>query len=115
MKLKIYSIRDQKAEMFLQPFFAVNEAVAKRSFVTAAMDESHDFNRFSEDYSLWEIGEFDGLAGVVSDVLPTRCICKASDFDLVEKEAWAGEDGPDAEWPELIKARQTTPRGLNCE
>jgi len=55
----VFSVYDSKANAFLQPFFAVSRGVAERSFFAAVMDQGHDFNRFAEDYTLFELGEFD--------------------------------------------------------
>ena len=32
MKVKVYSVRDEKANSFGQPFFAVNDNIARRMF-----------------------------------------------------------------------------------
>lgn len=55
---KVFSVYDCKAKAWLQPFFAVNAAVAIRMFEKAVNDERSDFHRFSSDYSLFEVGEW---------------------------------------------------------
>lgn len=62
---KIFSVYDSKANAFLLPFFAVNGRVALRMFERAVNDESTDFHRFSSDYTLFEVGEWDQDSGEV--------------------------------------------------
>lgn len=64
MVLKVYSVYDSKACAYLQPFFCVNRAVALRSFMTAVQDRGSDFSRFSGDYTLFEIGEWNQIDGL---------------------------------------------------
>jgi len=60
---KVFSVFDTKAQAFLQPFFANTEGIAVRQFTAAAQDAGHDFHRFSEDYALFSLGEFDEEKG----------------------------------------------------
>lgn len=65
MVLKVFSVFDSKAKAYLQPFQAVNSAVALRSFEAAVNDERHDFHRFASDYTLFELGYFDDSTGMI--------------------------------------------------
>lgn len=70
MKLTICSVRDSKADAFLQPFFAQSRGVAIRSFSAAAKpaataEASHDFAKYPDDFSLFELGTFDQVTGVI--------------------------------------------------
>lgn len=56
--MKIFSVYDCKAEAYMLPIFQQSRGVAIRSFGAAAADEKHDFSRFAEDYTLFELGEF---------------------------------------------------------
>lgn len=58
MIMSIYSVWDSKADAYITPFFAPNDAVAIRMFSSAVEDSGHDFHRHSEDYSLFKIGQF---------------------------------------------------------
>lgn len=68
--LKCFSVYDSKAEAFLNPLFAQNAAVAIRSFTAAANDPQHDFYIHSDDFTLFELGEFDQETGLFN-LLPT--------------------------------------------
>lgn len=69
MILSIYTIRDNKSEAYLNPFFLQNDAVAYRAVGDCIADSNHEFSKHIEDYALyfcgtWEssTGEFDMLA-----------------------------------------------------
>jgi len=57
--MKIFSIYDEKAEAFLQPFFMETVGQAERALIDCLSDENHNFSRHSADYTLFQIGEFD--------------------------------------------------------
>lgn len=59
MLLKMFCVRDTKAEAYDRPFYAESRGTAIRSFGDAANDSSHPFNKHPEDYVLFELGEYD--------------------------------------------------------
>lgn len=61
--MKIFTVYDVKAEAYLQPYFSVTTATAVRAFQAAANNTEHDFHRFAEDYTLFEIGTWDEATG----------------------------------------------------
>lgn len=81
--MKIYTVKDQKAEAYLQPFFAVNDAVALRMIAAAVNEEGHQFNRNAEDFTVWRVGEFSVVDGSVTSEVG---ICIAKAFDMIEQE-----------------------------
>lgn len=82
----VFSVYDSKANAFLQPFFAVSRGVAERSFFAAVIDERHDFNRFAEDYTLFELGEFDEESAQFSCLETPRSMALASHVLSMHKE-----------------------------
>lgn len=78
-KLLLFTVYDSKAEGYLQPFFAMTEAVALRMFSTAVGDPDHDFHRHAEDYTLFCIGEFDQAEGVLVSQI-AYCVAKAHEL-----------------------------------
>lgn len=66
MILKAFSIRDSKAEAYITPFFCPTAGVAIRNFEAAANEEGHAFQLHSEDYCLFQIGEFDDATGILT-------------------------------------------------
>lgn len=61
--MKIYSVYDDKADAFLQPFFFRTNEEAMRAFSAAAKDEKHQFHTHAADYTLFEIGDFSEQVG----------------------------------------------------
>lgn len=58
MILKIFSVYDTAAGAYLQPFFAPTLGLAIRSFQDAVNTPDHQFARYSHDYTLYLLGEF---------------------------------------------------------
>jgi len=66
MILKVFSVYDSKAEAYLPPFFMQSEGQARRIFGDCCNDEGHQFGKHPEDYTLFEIAEFDDGSAVVT-------------------------------------------------
>lgn len=62
---KIYTMYDAKAKSYFQPFFMINDEVAIRAVQQAVNEQGHQFNKFPEDFYLYEIGEYDEKTGMV--------------------------------------------------
>lgn len=59
MKTKVYSIYDQKAGIYNKPFYMINEQVATRSCIDLLDDPSTDLAKHPEDFTLYELGDYD--------------------------------------------------------
>lgn len=73
MLIKIFSVFDSKAAFFGQPFCDQNEGSAIRNFSDAVNDGSNPNNlwhKHPEDFSLFNIGEFDNETGELIPSLP---------------------------------------------
>lgn len=68
--MRIYTIRDSKAEAYLQPFFATTDGVALRYITSALDDPDHEFTKHIEDYILFLIGQFDEETGELDPIPP---------------------------------------------
>lgn len=70
MKLFVFCVHDLKAKVFMQPWCAVNDAVAVRHFTSSvnadAGDRSSAISINPEDFTLFRVGEFDDHTGLVS-------------------------------------------------
>lgn len=64
MTKNIYTIYDEKAQAYLQPFFLDTDLVAKRTMFDCLSDPDHNFSRHPADYTLFNIGTFDNSTGV---------------------------------------------------
>lgn len=65
MKHKVFAIYDDKAKAYLPPFFMHTVGMAVRVFADCVNTADHAFNRHPGDYTLFEIGEFDDVRGVI--------------------------------------------------
>ena len=61
--MKVLAVYDSKVEEFLPPFLARTVAEGIRNFQTATNTETHPFNEHPEDYTLFEVGEWDAQSG----------------------------------------------------
>lgn len=62
-KKLVYSVFDSKVGMYAQPFFMRTKAEALRGWQTVANDPETNIAKFPEDYSLFELGEYDEERG----------------------------------------------------
>lgn len=69
MKMVICSIQDSKAQAWLTPLFFQSNAQAVRSFGDAVNSDT-DFAKHPEDYTLFQVGEFDPSEGIVLGISP---------------------------------------------
>lgn len=73
MELKVFAVKDIKAEVYLQPMFFRTDAEAIRAFSVACADSSHEFHRHAEDYVLFGLGAYsDETALIQSFPSPIR-------------------------------------------
>ncbi len=74
MIFHIFAVHDSKAKAFLPPFLLPEVGMALRTFGDCVNDKRtpdgkrHQFAEHPEDYTLFKIGEFDNIAGMVKKV-----------------------------------------------
>lgn len=83
MRLKVFSVRDMKAEAFLQPYFSPTSGAALRAFGDACEKSESPFHMHPNDYVLYEIGSYDDSDGALESSAPVKMLACAADF--VEK------------------------------
>lgn len=59
MKHKVYTVYDQKAQVYMQPIFFRADGEAIRAFRASISKPGHPFADYPADYTLFAIGEFD--------------------------------------------------------
>lgn len=74
MDLKIFAIYDQKAKVFIPPFYAHNEGTALRQFSNAINSPDSDMSKYPEDFTLFLIGEFDDNKGEITGKAPSTMV-----------------------------------------
>lgn len=78
MKTNCYSLFDSKAAVYGTPLFAVNDAMAIRSFKRLVNDPNTMVNSSPEDFSLYKIGTFDDAVGVLDGCEPVAIVNASS-------------------------------------
>lgn len=63
MLVKVFGIYDSKAEAYLPPFFMKSKGEAIRAITAHVNDAQHNFCKYSEDFTLFELGSFDDSNG----------------------------------------------------
>lgn len=85
MKKIIVVVKDEKAG-FLNPVAMDNEPIAIRHFRNLAEDKtSAIISSNPEDFSLYQIGEFDTFSGEITSSEP-KLICRADEFVRGEEQ-----------------------------
>lgn len=83
---RIWTIRDLKAETFMPPFYAANEAVATRRVMATCRDLDHEFSQHAEDFQLFELGSFNVESGMITVLEHPRHIASVASLrDLALK------------------------------
>lgn len=72
--MKIFTIYDNKAKAYLQPFFSRNVATATREVEQVVNTPDHNFNIHASDYGLFDLGEYDEESGKIKSIPPTHVI-----------------------------------------
>lgn len=70
MKMDCYSIKDEKSQNFMSPFFTAGVVDALRSLTIACNQPESNLNRFPEDFSLYLIAKLDTESGIVTQTGP---------------------------------------------
>jgi len=69
---EIFSVYDNKAQVFSNPFFSTNKMTALRDFQAAAGDSNSQISQYPDDFVLFNIGNFDELTGTIVPCLPVN-------------------------------------------
>jgi len=77
VKRQVYAVYDSKAETYMQPWYAVNDAVAKRTFAMA-VNNGPEFKAHPEDFTLFHLGEFDDEKGDFANTNAPRSLLLAA-------------------------------------
>lgn len=80
MILKIFSVYDCKTEAYAQPFFMKTKGEAVRGFTDVSNDKSTNIAKYPEDFTLFEIGEYDDSNGMIKPHDTPVSVGKAIEF-----------------------------------
>lgn len=62
----IYAVYDSKAQSYTTPFFDHAEGRALRTFADCCNDDGHQFGKHPEDYTLFNLGQYDDSTGTIT-------------------------------------------------
>lgn len=65
MEMKIFAVKDQKGDMFNQPFQQRTVGEAERMMSRLIEDPQSMVGKFPEDFDLYELGSYNTLNGVI--------------------------------------------------
>jgi len=85
MSKKMFSVFDSKVGAYLPPMIMRSAGEALRAFGNACNDIGTDFYKFAEDYTLFEIGEWDELTCTINVYPSPRSLCKAIEISASHK------------------------------
>ena len=54
MIVKVFTVRDSKADAYMTPFYIQNSSMALRTIGNLLHQQDHQFALSTEDFSLWE-------------------------------------------------------------
>lgn len=63
MNHKVFTVYDAKTEAYLPPFYSHSVGQAERSFKDACTNTDHEFYKHAEDFTLFQIADFDDEKG----------------------------------------------------
>jgi len=75
--MKMFAVKDLKAEGFNTPFFQPTFGLAERSFKEATKDNQSFLSKTPEDFSLYFLGEFNQQTGLLTPEQNPKKICDA--------------------------------------
>ncbi len=92
---KIYSVYDEKAQVFNTPFTCVNEAVAVRSFTDICFDGANMVAKYPSDFKLYHVGDFDAVKGTITALDVPEFVVSA--MQVVNSHLSSREESDDAD------------------
>lgn len=91
--IKIFTVYDEKAEAYLQPFYMKTTAEAQRAIADCANDENHNFCRHASDYTLFELGTFDeSTANFDHDKKSLGCVLEYKKTSIEKLKVVGGDE-----------------------
>lgn len=93
--LGVYTIHDSAAEAFMRPFFAQSSGAAIRSFsdLVNGTERDHPVAAHPEDYTLFEIGQFNERTGQLVSCEP-RSLGNGITFLVLTPQPQTGDQLP---------------------
>lgn len=85
MILNLYSVYDEKTEVFFPPIYCHTDGQAIRHFKVQFANPETLYNQFPSDYKIYRVGKFNDNDGALNGLQIPELII--SGMDLVKKES----------------------------
>lgn len=82
MLTRVFCIYDSKVGAYLQPFFSQSKGAALRAVQELVADPKHNFCKYSEDFTLFELGGFDDSCAKFELLSTPVSICLFSELKV---------------------------------
>ncbi|AXQ65705.1 MAG: nonstructural protein [Microviridae sp.] len=79
MKLQLFTIYDDKEEIYYAPFFLLNEQTALRQFGDMANDPDSKISKHPADYTLWHLGSYEDASATLTPLKTKKCLAHANE------------------------------------
>ena len=90
MLIRLYSVYDRVAQVYAEPFSAVNDATALRSFTIAQSSPESMLYASPGDFQLWYLGSMDNSSGELMSYDLPECephkVCDGKPREVTEHE-----------------------------
>lgn len=85
MKTKVFTIYDSKVESYMSPFMAPTAGHALRMFADTVNDDKTTLNKHPEDFTLFEIGEYDDSTAKYTNLEALKSLGTAIEYKRDDK------------------------------
>ncbi len=89
MKLLAFTVYDEKAECFGNPFFVSAPGQATRMFADLSRDKQTTVGQHPEDFTLYQVGTWNNSEAKFDNLTTPKFICKATDSILTPTEMYS--------------------------
>jgi hypothetical protein len=87
LKTFLFTVFDNKTQVYCAPFVAQTYAAALRDFAYAANDKTCPIGRYPTDYTLYSIGEYDDEDGSITVLQPKNLGTASTLVNTIEETA----------------------------
>lgn len=84
MEKQVFSLHDEKANAYTQPFFMDQKGQALRALDGIVNSPDSNVNKYPQDFKLYKLGTFNDWDGVLTSLATPELIANATDFVKLE-------------------------------
>lgn len=95
--LKVFTVFDSKVGAYLPPIIMRSAPEALRAIGVACADKEHDFHKFAEDYTIFEIAEWDEISGQLKPYPTAISLAKCIELSVAHSNHYFATKSKSAE------------------